>query len=123
MDVTPLIPAGRQIIQNYNGGGFRISGKDYRGAVIVLPERTMAWPVVPDLSLTSFDILMPMVHDLDVVLVGTGSQQTFISPVLRAALKQKGLTIDSMDTGAACRTYNVLMAEGRRIAAALLPCS
>lgn len=123
MDVTPLIPAGRQIIQQYRAGGFRISGKEYAGAVIILPERTIAWPVSGDLSLSSFDLLKSMARELDIVLLGTGSVQQFIPPALRQALKQQGLNIDSMDTGAACRTYNVLMADGRRIAAALLPCS
>lgn len=123
MDVTPLIPAGRQVIQQYRAGGFRISGKDYTGAVIVLPERTLMWPVSGDLSLSSFDMLKGMARELDVILVGTGSAQQFIPPALRQALKQLGLNIDTMDTGAACRTYNVLMADGRRVAAALLPCS
>lgn len=121
MDVTPLIPAGRQIVQQYRAGGFRISGKDYNGAVIVMPERTFAWPVSTDLSLSSFDVLKPYAHELDVVLLGTGAGQMFIQPALRQELKAQGLNIDVMNTGAACRTYNVLMAEGRRLAAALLP--
>lgn len=121
MDVTPLIPAGRQIIQQYRAGGFRISGKEYQGGVIVLPERSVPWTVPGDLSLSSFDILKPMAHELDVILFGTGAGQIFVPPALRQALKAQGLNVDAMDTGAACRTYNVLMAEGRRIAAALLP--
>lgn len=86
-----------------------------------MPDRTISWPVPVDLSLSSFDLLKPHAHELDVVLVGTGVQQIFFPPALRQALKGQGLNIDVMDTGAACRTYNVLMAEGRRIAAALLP--
>lgn len=122
MDVTPLIPAGRQIIQQYRAGGFRISGQEYAGAVIVFPERTIAWPVAGELSLSSFDMMKPYAPDLDILLVGTGSAQIFFPPALRQALKAQGLLADVMDTGAACRTYNVLMAEGRRIAAMLLPC-
>lgn len=121
MDVTPLIPVGRQIVQQYRAGGFRISGKDYQGGVIIMPERTMLWPVAGDLSLSSFDILKPFAHELDIVLLGTGAGQMFVQPALRQALKAQGLNVDVMDTGAACRTYNVLMAEGRRLAAALLP--
>ncbi len=122
MDVTPLIPVGRQIIQQYRAGGFRVSGKNYDGAIIVLPTQTLIWPVTGDLSLSSFQILMPFSHELVIVLLGTGAVQQFIAPSLRQALKQQGLPLDVMDTGAACRTYNVLMAEGRRIAAAMLPC-
>lgn len=121
MDVTPLIPAGRQIIQQYRAGGFRISGKEYQGSVIVMPERTLSWPVTSELSLSSFDALMPYARELDVVLLGTGAGQMFVPPALRQALKVQGLNVDAMDTGAACRTYNVLMADGRRIAAAMLP--
>lgn len=123
MDVTPLIPVGRQIIQNYRAGGFRISGKEYSGAVIVLPERTLNWPVTTPLSLSSFNALKSLSAEIDIFLIGTGSAQEFLAPALRQALKGQGINIDVMDTGAACRTYNVLMAEGRRIAAALLPCS
>lgn len=122
MDVTPLIPVGRQIVQQYRAGGFRISGKEYQGGVIIMPERTMLWPVAGELSISSFDILKPYAQELDVVLLGTGAGQMFVPPALRQALKAQGLNVDVMDTGAACRTYNVLMAEGRRLAAALLPC-
>lgn len=123
MDVTPLIPKGQQVIQQYRAGGFRIAGRDYHGAVIVTPQRSVPWAASAEaLSLSSFDALMPMARELDIVLLGTGARQLFIPPDLRVALKDRGVAVDVMDTGAACRTYNVLMAEGRRIAAALLPC-
>jgi uncharacterized protein len=124
MDVTPLIPVGRQIIQSYSGGRFKISGQHYDGAVIVLPDAVIEWQVAgspEDFSLQSFIQAEKMAGELDVVLVGTGARMEFIGPGLRHALKQKGIAVDFMDTGAACRTYNVLMAEGRRVAALLLP--
>lgn len=122
MDVTPLIPAGRQVIQRYHAGGFRITGQDYSGAVIVMPGAAFEWPLAaPDLSSGAFDSLMPYVDELDVVLLGTGAARMFVDAGVLHAVKDKGVMVDIMDTGAACRTYNVLMAEGRRIAAALLP--
>lgn len=126
MDVTPLIPQGRQIIQSYSQGAFKISGQVYDHPVIVLPTGTTVWDVpfaFPEITEQSFDVLAAQAGELDVVLFGTGGRGEFFPPALRDALKQKNLIIDVMETGAACRTYNVLMAEGRRVAAALLPLS
>jgi uncharacterized protein len=124
MDITPLIPEGRQIIQGYSAGAFKVSGKSYSGAIIVTPTGTQPWNVSPEFPLlneTDFADLAAQSEDIDVVLLGSGARGEFFPPTLRATLKQKGLVIETMDTGAACRTYNVLMAEGRRVAAALLP--
>lgn len=124
MDVTPLIPAGRQIIQSYGQAGFKINGALHEGAVIVLPEKAWDWSADRDftaLEESDFDDLAARADELDVVLLGTGATQQFFSPKLKAILKEKGLMVEAMDSGAACRTYNVLMGEGRRVAAALLP--
>lgn len=123
MDVTPLLQAGQQIIQSYAGGGFRVSGVAYEGAIVVWPEQTIPWSL-RDFSQMQVEDFAPLYnHDPlpDVVLFGTGKNQQFLMPALRQALRAKGLVIDVMDTGAACRTYNVLLAEGRRVAAAMLP--
>lgn len=124
MDVTPLIPQGSQIIQAYSGGHFRVSGQVYNGPVVVTVEKTQSWPVAnqnESLTIEDFAVLFPETDNLDVVLVGCGTKMTSIPFPLRQALKERGLAVEFMDTGAACRTYNVLMAEGRRVAAALLP--
>ena len=123
MDVTPLIPEGRQIIQGYSAGGFRVSGQSYDGSIIVFPTQTRTWDAKDFASLreSDFDALAANANDIDVVLLGSGGKFEFFPPALRAKLKEKGLSVDAMDTGAACRTYNVLMAEGRRVVAALLP--
>lgn len=122
MDVTPLIRVGQQIIQSYKSGQFKISGKAYSGPVIVTPERTLDWAApreVKDLAITHFEALES--ERPEVILLGTGKTMHFLSSELKKSLKDKGLNIECMDTGAACRTYNVLMAEGRIVAAALLP--
>jgi len=124
MDVTPLVPEGRQIIQGYSAGGFKVSGKPYQGPIIVTPTGTMPWSIngpFSTLGENDFETLAANANDLDVVLLGSGAKGEFFPPALRAALKSRGLVVETMDTGAACRTYNVLMAEGRRVAAALLP--
>lgn len=123
MDVTPLIPQGSQIIQAYSGGHFRVSGQVYNGPVIVTSDKTVAWAVAQNEAppcLGDFSVLFAESDNLDVVLVGCGARMGSIPFALRQALKERGLAVEFMDTGAACRTYNVLMAEGRRVAAALL---
>ena len=124
MDVTPLVAAGQQIIQSYAGGTFRVSGVSYEEAILVFPHETFPWSGVEefqDLTFKSFEPLLSQAGEIDVVLLGTGKVMQFFSPKLRQELSAQDLVVDVMDTGAACRTYNVLMAEGRRVAAALLP--
>lgn len=124
MDITPLVPQGRQIIQGYANGRFRVSSVVYDGAVVVFPESTQNWGVtktMAELTPDDFAPLIAVADQLDVVLVGCGATLNGMPLALRQALKDRGITVEFMDTGAACRTYNVLMAEGRRVAAALLP--
>lgn len=121
MDITPLIAADRQIIQSYSAGGFKISGQAYQGPVIVFPDRTVPWTASSAAELKPGDFDMLDRKDLDVVLIGCGAQGARLDREVVNALKSRGVLPEAMDTGAACRTYNVLMADGRRIAAALLP--
>jgi len=124
VDVTPLVPEGRQIIEGYGNGGFRIGGTVYPGSRLVFPEHSEAWPVASFEALT-IDALAPVIEaarqgTVELLLLGCGKRLTPVPPSIRAALKDVGVGVEPMDTGAACRTYNVLMAEGRRIAAALI---
>ena len=124
MDVTPLVKEGSKIIQSYGGGNFRVSGEVYEGAAIVSVSDVSLWDApesVEDLSLKHFEALQSFQGQFDVVLFGTGSKLVFPSAEFRMELKQNGLHAEFMDSGAACRTYNVLMAEGRRVVALLMP--
>ncbi len=121
MDVTPLVRQGQQIIQAYAGGQFKISGKIYQGAVFVTPEQTIAWDAPGAFSDLGPGDFAGLSGKFDVILLGTGKTMKLLTPDLRKSLKDNGLNVDSMDTGAACRTYNVLMTEGRVVAAALFP--
>ena len=120
-DVTPLIPAGRQVVDSYGRNGFHVSGVAYEGAILVTAEATVAWPVssLTEVTLDSLSALFD--RGIEILLLGCGARMVPVPPALRAALKAKGMVVDAMDTGAACRTYNVLVAEERRVAAALLP--
>lgn len=125
MDVTPLVRQGQQIIQSYTAGTFRISGISYETPVFVFPHETKIWDLkdmnIQNLKVEDFQFLRTQADEIDVVLLGTGASISFLSPALKQKLSAQGLPVDFMDTGAACRTYNVLMAEGRRVVAALLP--
>ncbi len=122
MDVTPLIPADRQVIDSYGAGGFHVSGVAYAGAILVFPDGTLPWAVTALAEVTA-ESLAPVVArgDIQILLLGCGRRMQPAAPALRQALRRAGIVVDAMDTGAACRTYNVLLAEDRRVAAALLP--
>ena len=126
MDVTPLVPEGVQLIHGYGDGGFRIAQLLHRGPVLVMSETTLAWTVDPATALAPLDLgpLEPILSaegGYDILLIGSGARQVFVPPAVRQAIRERGPVAESMDTGAACRTFNLLLAEGRRVAAALLP--
>lgn len=121
MDITPLIPQGVQIIQSYAEGKFRISGQAYDGPILVFPDHVEPWAVSTPLGCDDFAALDCQAEPQDVFLVGCGKGVPSDIFALRRALKDKGINCEFMDTGAACRTFNVLLTEGRRVAAALLP--
>ncbi len=121
MDVTPLVPKDRQVIDSYSADGFRVSGTFHKGAVIVLPDATHDWPVAR-LEAITIESLAPVLEaGVRILLLGCGKRMAPVPAALRRALRAEGVVVDAMDTGAACRTYNVLLAEDRRVAAALLP--
>lgn len=122
MEVTPLIPEGRQLVQSYRPGGFTVSGIRHAGSIIVLPDRTLPWAasVVGEVTAESLAPLRDARPPVELLLLGTGQGFALVDPTLRAALRTLGIVVDGMTTPAAARTYNVLLAEGRRVAAALL---
>jgi uncharacterized protein len=123
MDITPLIPTGRQMIERYGAGRFTVSGAVHEGSVIVFPDRTLAWNVgaIGEVTLENLEPILSVRESVEVVLLGCGARLTQVPPELRRLLRGAGLNVEIMDTGAACRTYNLMLAEDRRVAAALLP--
>jgi len=125
MDVTPLVRKGQKIIQRYSAGVFKVSGQSYDYPILVSPDYIDEWDIgsvsgVDDLVLEHFQFFIDRADQIDVVLFGSGSEMAFLPKDVRLGLQKAGVQIDAMTTGAACRTYNVLMAEGRRVACALL---
>ena len=123
MDITPFVPGDRQVIQSYGPGRFRITGDEYASAVIVFPEHTLAWSVgcFEDISPLCLDAVLGAETPVEVLIIGCGARMQPVPSALRDALRGHGIGCDAMETGAACRTYNVLLSEGRRVAAALIP--
>jgi uncharacterized protein len=113
---------GPQVINAYGDGGFRIGGVRHEGSVLVFPSVTLAWDVSRFEDVTAESLAPVMAQDpaVDILLLGCGSSIRFVPAALRDPLREAGVVIEVMDTGAAARTFNVLFAEERRIAAALI---
>lgn len=135
MDVTPLLGEDQKIVQSYAAGRFRISGTVFETDVIVWGSTALPWLQAPDVgkevmgndrerqienllsSLAKLDFLS---GEIEILLVGSGKRGFVFPPSVRQKLRGICSSIEVMDTGAACRTFNVLTAEGRRVGAALL---
>lgn len=124
MDITPLVPKGKQVINAYGDGGFRVSGIRYEGPLIVSSQQCFPWIVKEPAAIEMEDfqaILALPKGEIELVLFGSGAKIAPVSSALKADLRHDAIAIEVMDTGAACRTYNVLLAEGRLVCAALFP--
>jgi uncharacterized protein len=127
MGQTPPVPPGRRLIDGYGGGLFRIGGETHRGAILVLPEHVVPWDVgavgdtIPTSAITAASLtpITALSPTPEILLIGFGRSAAMIDPKLRQTLRDAGIVVDAMGTGAACRTFNVLLGEGRRVAAAL----
>ena len=121
-EIAPVDPQGRSVIQAYGGGRFRISGTEFAGSVIVLVGAVLPWSDGDrgDVSIAGLSPVVEAEPAVEILLLGTGATMRPLDPDLRDALKRHGIVGDAMDTGAACRTFNVLAGEDRRVAAALM---
>ncbi len=114
-------PQSLNTVTAYGPGYIEINAQRHESAVLIQPESpVLPWGAVQfdDLTADHFEALIE--HEPEVVLLGTGARQRFVHPRLTTALAQRRIGIESMDTGAACRTYNILMTEGRKVLAAVL---
>ncbi|RUX31818.1 MULTISPECIES: Mth938-like domain-containing protein [unclassified Mesorhizobium] len=113
---------GKAAIEAYGNGGFRFADMSHRGSLLVLPSGIHGWEPADPLALkaSDFDKLLAEADRVEILLVGMGKDLRPLPPALRAALKEAGISADPMSTGAAVRTYNVLLAEDRAVAAALI---
>ena len=113
-------PTAHNSVTAYGPGFVEINRVHHSGNLIVTPDQVQPWSVASFESLASSDFEHLLSLRSEVVLLGTGSHQRFPRPSLMRPLTDARIGIEVMDTQAACRTYNILMAEGRKVAAALL---
>jgi uncharacterized protein len=113
---------GRFPIDAYGNGGFRFADMSHRGSILALPSGIRAWPVTSphDLDESALAPVFAEAEAIELLLLGTGLDVAFVSSALRQAFRDAGVGLDVMQTGAAARTYNILLAENRRVAAALI---
>ncbi len=113
---------GRAPIDAYGNGGFRFAGMSHRGSILCLPSGIHGWePADPEnLGEEDFARVIAEAAEVEVLLVGMGRDLRRLPAALRQALRDAGLSSDPMSTGSAVRTYNVLLAEDREVAAALV---
>jgi uncharacterized protein len=114
--------ATRLLIEAYGDGGFRVAATRHDGAILI--ARTRLWRLgdlcLADIGAATFEPLFEEMPDTGIVLLGTGIAMLAPPVGLRADLKARGAVLETMATGAACRTFNVLSGEGRVVAALLL---
>ena len=120
--MTDSLPAGRQIIEAYGNGGFTIAGVKSLGSILVFVDRVVPWAVArfEDITMEALCEAFKEEPAVELLLVGCGVSQARPSAGLLQGLSEAGVIADFMNTGAACRTFNVLLAEDRRVAAALI---
>ena len=112
--------AGANIIRSYGTGEITVNQQTYTASLIIMPDRIVDWGPHSAAGLALKDFLLIADLQPEVVVLGTGARLRFPSPAATQPLIQARIGLEVMDTAAACRTYNILMGEGRRVAAALL---
>jgi uncharacterized protein len=113
---------GRAPIDAYGNGGFRFADMSHRGSILCLPSGIYAWNITDasQLTLDAFGSVLAEGGEIEILLCGMGREISLIKPDWRQAFREHAISADAMTTGAAVRTYNVLLSEGRAVAAALI---
>jgi len=109
-------------IDAYGDGGFRFAGMSHRGSLLCFPDGIWAWPVndVAELNEGALRAAFDRANGLDFFLIGAGRDPWALPEDLRQKFREFSLSVDAMATGAAVRTYNILLAENRRVGAGLI---
>jgi uncharacterized protein len=118
---TPHLPH-QAPIEAYGNGGFRFAGMSHRGSILSLPSGIRAWPVerAADIGEVALAAVFAEAARIEMFLMGAGRDPWALPEALRWAFRDHRIGVDVMSTGAAVRTYNIVLAEGRRVAAGLI---
>ena len=125
MELTEAPRGDRPFIESYGPGGFRIGGVRWTGPVLILADRVVAWEHGDDTPLDAAALAAAFAGEsMELLILGLGAGPAAVSAAVphavRETLRDAGLAVEAMDTGAACRTYNLLAGEGRAVGAALI---
>ena len=121
MKLHSSVTNGLLSITSYDAGHIAVNGRRLTKSFLLTPQRLIEdWPPASFDELTATDLLAAAMLDCPIVLLGTGARQRFPAPALLRPLIERRVGVEVMDSHAACRTYNILMAEGRDVAAALI---
>jgi uncharacterized protein len=118
---TPHLPYPAPI-EAYGKGGFRFAGMSHRGSLLCLPSGISAWAVATPSDITDLSLapVWAVATQLDLFLIGTGRDMALLPPPLRDLFREAGIKVETMQTGPAISTYNLLLGEGRRVGAGLV---
>jgi uncharacterized protein len=118
---APHLPRSAPI-EAYGKGGFAFAEMSHRGSLLCLPDAIWAWPVTrpEDIDKASLERVFAAANGIDTLIVGTGTEVWLPPSHLREALRRVSVVLDAMQTGPAVRTYNIMIGERRRVAAALI---
>ncbi len=122
MEFKEVTSQDETAISAYGDGGFRIGEQRSSGSILLTPKGYYPWTAtdVPSITLDSLQRVIDQKSDIDILLIGMGETMAFLNKDLRVALEKINIPVDVMATGAAARTYNILLAEGRKVSAALI---
>jgi uncharacterized protein len=109
-------------IDAYGNGGFAFAGMSHRGSLLCLPQAVWAWEVTKPEEIDKYSLarIFDAANSIDTLIVGTGAGVWLAPQELRNALRAVRVVLDTMQTGPAIRTYNIMLGERRRVAAALI---
>ncbi len=116
MEINEAGFGNRTPVDGYGPGVFRVAGALREGPLALLPGGAVDWPGLPEVK-----AFLDQAEQIDVLLIGMGDEIAPLEQVTRTALEEAGIGVEVMGTGPACRTYNVLLSEGRRVALAAMP--
>lgn len=122
IQIRPAHFPGRAPIDAYGNNGFRFADMSHRGSLLCLPSGIHGWEAtnIDDLSQEYFAKIIEQASEIQVLLIGTGDGMRVLPPHLKAMFREAGISVDTMSTGAAVRTYNIMLTEDRAVAAAFI---
>ncbi|WP_417789083.1 Mth938-like domain-containing protein [Terasakiella pusilla] len=122
LDITPLVSDDRLMISSYGDGRFTVNDRKVEGSILLYENKVTPWPVTEskEITLDSLQPLLDVADKYDILVVGCGKMSHMPPKGLREAIKEKGLVLEWMNSGAAARTFTVLQTEDRRTLAAII---